>query len=107
MFRRFAKSTVPVTAVAQCGQGCPHSELLLWLHENRVVNVDVMFHFGEFDREVRVLDNVNGEGDFHAINFAIVLVFNGVSDLSRSVPLFSAQQQPSYGIEIETSRATV
>src|SRR5213080_1152505 len=86
---------------------CLRSKLLPRLHENRVVDGQVVFHFGEFDGEVCVLDDVDGEGHFHAIDFAIVLVFDGLGHLARGVPFFSAHQQPGDVIKVETSRTTV
>jgi len=74
--------------------------LLLGLYKNRVVDGDVVFYFGEFEGEVHVLDDVDGERLFYAVNFAIVLVFNGLGHLTRSVPLFGAQQKPRGSIEI-------
>src|SRR5947208_12549540 len=94
-----APESVRLTATGvNCGQDarepqarCLRSKLLLWLHENRVVDWNIVFHFGEFNREVHVLNNVERECHFHTIDFTIVLIFNSLSHLPGSVPFFSAQ----------------
>jgi len=63
-----------------------------------------VFHFRELNREVRVLDDVNCESYFHAIDFMIVLIFNGSVILPAASTLQCAAATID-AVEIETSRA--
>ena len=66
--------------------------------EQRIVNGQVVLDFVELDADLHVIRDEDGEGNFDAVYFAVIVVIFRALQLASAVALFGAQQQAARGV---------